>query len=65
MQAQGICGGGAARLGLTPLSRSRTKPRRRVQLHAYHIVPRAAGGSDDLSNLTTACTGCNQGKGSN
>lgn len=35
-----------------------------VLLEADHIVPRAAGGSDDLSNLTTACTDCNRGKGS-
>jgi hypothetical protein len=34
-----------------------------VLLEADHIVPRAAGGSDDLSNLTTACTDCNRGKG--
>lgn len=34
-----------------------------VLLEADHIVPRAAGGSDDLTNLTTACTDCNRGKG--
>lgn len=34
-----------------------------VLLEADHIVPRAAGGSDDIENLTTACTDCNRGKG--
>ena len=34
-----------------------------VLLEADHIVPRAAGGSDDIGNLTTACTDCNRGKG--
>lgn len=33
-----------------------------VLLEADHIVPRAAGGSDDLTNLTTACWECNRGK---
>lgn len=34
-----------------------------VLLEVDHIVPRAAGGSDDIANLTTACTDCNRGKG--
>ena len=34
-----------------------------VLLEADHIVPRAAGGSDDIANLTTACADCNRGKG--
>ena len=34
-----------------------------VLLEADHIVPRAAGGSDDIGNLTTACSDCNRGKG--
>ncbi len=34
-----------------------------VLLEADHIVPRAAGGSDDIANLTTACSDCNRGKG--
>ena len=33
-----------------------------VLLEADHIKPRAAGGSDDLVNLITACEGCNRGK---
>lgn len=33
-----------------------------VLLEADHIVPRAAGGSDDIENLTTACSECNSGK---
>lgn len=35
-----------------------------VLLEVDHIVPRAAGGSDQLANLTTSCTECNRGKGS-
>lgn len=38
----------------------RTPPE--VLLECDHIVPRAAGGSDDMSNLTTACATCNSGK---
>jgi len=34
-----------------------------VLLEVDHITPLAAGGSDDLSNLTTACWDCNRGKG--
>ena len=34
-----------------------------VLLEADHITPRAAGGSDAIENLTTACTDCNRGKG--
>jgi len=33
-----------------------------VLLEADHIVPVAAGGSNAIENLTTACRGCNQGK---
>lgn len=33
------------------------------QLHVDHVIPVVAGGSDDLSNLVTACAGCNLGKG--
>lgn len=32
-------------------------------LQVEHIVPRARGGSDRISNLTLACEGCNQAKG--
>lgn len=35
-----------------------------VPLQVEHIVPRAAGGSDRVSNLTLACQACNQKKGS-
>lgn len=33
-----------------------------VLLEVDHIVPRAAGGSDDMANLITACADCNRGK---
>lgn len=33
-----------------------------VLLEVDHIHPVAAGGTDDLDNLTTACTDCNRGK---
>ena len=33
-----------------------------VLLEADHVIPRAAGGSDDMSNLVTACADCNRGK---
>ncbi|NVZ11219.1 HNH endonuclease [Allochromatium humboldtianum] len=35
-----------------------------VPLEIEHIVPRARGGSDRVSNLTLACRPCNQRKGS-
>ena len=38
----------------------RTPPE--VLLEADHIMPKAAGGSDDITNLTTACATCNSGK---
>lgn len=38
----------------------RTPPE--VLLECDHIVPRAAGGTDDMANLTTACATCNRGK---
>lgn len=33
-----------------------------ILLECDHIVPRAAGGSDEMENLTTACLDCNRGK---
>lgn len=33
-----------------------------VLLEVDHIVPRSAGGSDEMSNLVTACWDCNRGK---
>jgi hypothetical protein len=33
-----------------------------VVLHADHIHPKAAGGTDSIANLITACEGCNLGK---
>ena len=33
-----------------------------VQLHADHVKPRVAGGSNEESNLVTACRECNLGK---
>ncbi len=32
-------------------------------LHVDHIVAVAQGGGNDIDNLTTACSGCNPGKG--
>lgn len=40
----------------------RTPPE--VLLHVDHIHPVAAGGSDDMANLITACSTCNLGKSS-
>ena len=37
---------------------------RNVPLQVEHIVPRARGGSDRVSNLTLACAPCNECKGS-
>mgnify|MGYP001590775516 CR=1 FL=1 len=31
-------------------------------LHVDHVVAIASGGSDEMSNLATACSACNQGK---
>ena len=36
-----------------------------VLLEVDHVLPRAAGGSDDIENLTTACQDCNRGKSAN
>lgn len=33
-----------------------------VLLEVDHVVPRAAGGSDEIDNLVTACWNCNRGK---
>lgn len=35
-----------------------------VPLTVDHVVPKALGGSDDPTNLVTACRDCNSGKGS-
>ena len=35
----------------------------KVILHVDHIVPVVAGGTNDLANLRTACSVCNEGKG--
>jgi hypothetical protein len=34
-----------------------------VVLHVDHVIPVAKGGTNDLSNLVTACEDCNRGKG--
>ena len=34
-----------------------------VQLHVDHVKPRVAGGSNEETNLVTACRDCNLGKG--
>lgn len=36
-----------------------------VLLEVDHVLPRAAGGSDDVENLTTSCWDCNHGKAAN
>ena len=33
-----------------------------VQLEVDHVTPVAEGGTDELDNLKTACSACNQGK---
>lgn len=35
-----------------------------IELHADHLYPWIRGGSDDVSNLVTACRPCNLRKGS-
>lgn len=46
--------------GLTP---GETDPYtgRKVRLHVGHIVDKSHGGNDELSNLRTLCSTCNQG----
>lgn len=39
------------------------RPKDGAWLEVDHIVPRAAGGSDEPDNLTAACQACNNGKG--
>lgn len=34
-----------------------------AELHIDHILPRSAGGTNDICNLITACPQCNRGKG--
>ncbi|MDE8346937.1 MAG: HNH endonuclease [Acidocella sp.] len=34
---------------------------RKVRLHVGHITDKSLGGRDELSNLRTLCSGCNQG----
>ena len=34
-----------------------------ANLHVDHIIPVAAGGTNDIDNLATACQSCNTGKG--
>jgi len=36
-----------------------------VLLEVDHVLPRAAGGTDDVENLTTSCQDCNRGKSAN
>jgi 5-methylcytosine-specific restriction endonuclease McrA len=45
-------------LGLLP-----EEPPREIVLEIDHRVPKAAGGTDDESNLVTSCRDCNRGKG--
>ncbi|HVX01254.1 MAG TPA: HNH endonuclease [Candidatus Babeliaceae bacterium] len=41
--------------GRSPLTES-------VKLEADHILPKSKGGKDELNNLITSCSDCNQGK---
>lgn len=34
------------------------------ELHVDHVIPRSLGGTDDPTNLVTACSSCNGGKAS-
>ena len=34
-----------------------------VELEVDHVIPVSRGGTDDMSNLKTACFNCNRGKG--
>lgn len=36
-----------------------------VLLHIDHIIPVAQNGSNEMDNLVTSCSSCNQGKGAN
>lgn len=40
----------------------RSPARDGVRLEADHVIPRAAGGTDVMENLTTSCRDCNRGK---
>lgn len=46
--------------GLTP-GEIDSETRRKVRLHIGHIVDKNLGGKDELSNLRTLCSTCNQG----
>ena len=46
--------------GLTP-GEIDPSTRRKVRLHIGHIVDKSIGGKDELSNLRTLCSTCNQG----
>lgn len=46
--------------GLTP-GEIDPETRRKVRLHIGHIVDKSLGGRDELSNLRTLCSTCNQG----
>jgi hypothetical protein len=47
-------------LGLTPADVD-PYTGRKVRLHVGHIVDKNLGGKDELSNLRTLCSTCNQG----
>lgn len=49
-----MCGAGAG-------EPDAVNPKRKVRLHIGHIVDRALGGTDDLTNLRALCATCNQG----
>lgn len=34
---------------------------RKVRLHVSHVIDKSLGGKDELSNLKTFCSTCNQG----
>ena len=49
-----MCGAGAG-------DPDEENPGRKIRLHIGHIIDRAQGGSDELSNLRALCSTCNQG----
>lgn len=46
--------------GITP-GEIDPETRRKVRLHVGHIVDKSQGGKDELANLRTLCSTCNQG----
>ena len=49
--------------GFTCVYCGRTPMNDGAQLHVDYVKPKVAGGSDEKTNLVTACRACNLGKG--